>query len=221
MKKAKAHTKQLIDKNPIESLLGIGGGVVKSMASDVAKGMGSDFWKQVVSVGNEKQKMPEDGGDLVEGQELTLANFANEQTEMEKKAKDLGTEAGELAVEYKKEILHGALRKERKTTQGIEIKIQEIVAELKRLTTTSKELQIEFKEVAIQQRVINPGKYHVNFFEWVLSIVRHARIKVEDSKAWLAAFQSKKNKREYWTMFKKHGTTFGLSNERIVATQTG
>lgn len=221
MKKAIVHTKQLIDKNPIESLHDIGGGVVKSMASDVAKGVGSDFWKQVVSVGNEKQKMPEDKGDLVEGQELTLANFSNEQTEMEKKAKGQKTEAGELAVEYRKEILHGTLKKERKTTQEIGIKIQEIVVELKRLTTTSKELQIEFKEVTIEQRVINPGKYHVNFFEWVLSIVRHARIKVEDSKAWLAAFQSKKNKREYWTMFKKHGTTFGLSNERVVATQTG
>jgi hypothetical protein len=82
-------------------------------------------------------------------------------------------------------------------------------------------LQIEFKEVAIEQRIVNPGKYHTSFFEWVLSAIRIARMKVEDSGAWLSASKGKKAKKDYWQMFKKHGTTFGLSNERVVATQTG
>src|SRR3989344_5698474 len=72
-----------------------------------------------------------------------------------------------------------------------------------------------------EQQIVNPGKYHVSFFEWVLLLVRQARMKVEDSSAWLGAFKSKKAKKQYWSMFKKHGTTFGLSNERVVSTQTG
>ncbi|HLD02068.1 MAG TPA: DUF5660 family protein, partial [Patescibacteria group bacterium] len=60
-----------------------------------------------------------------------------------------------------------------------------------------------------------------NFFEWMLSVIRIARMKVEDSGAWMAALSSKKKGKGYWQMFKKHGTTFGMSHERNVSTQTG
>ena len=77
------------------------------------------------------------------------------------------------------------------------------------------------KEVAVEQHAVTPGKYHKSFFSWLLSIIRNARMKVEDSGAWLAAMHSKKKSREYGAMAKKHGTTFTLNNERNVATQVG
>jgi hypothetical protein len=55
----------------------------------------------------------------------------------------------------------------------------------------------------------------------MLTVIRGARMKVEDSGAWLSTMQGKKGKKNYWAMFKKHGTSFGMSNERQVATQTG
>jgi hypothetical protein len=76
-------------------------------------------------------------------------------------------------------------------------------------------------EVALEQHVETPGKYHESFFAWLFSIIRAARMKVEDSSAWLAAMHSKKKSREYGAMAKKHGTSFSLNNERTVATQVG
>ena len=93
--------------------------------------------------------------------------------------------------------------------------------EIKKLADSSKELQMQFKEVAVEQHAVTPGKYHKSFFSWLLSIIRNARMKVEDSGAWLAAMHSKKKSREYGAMAKKHGTTFTLNNERNVATQVG
>ena len=61
----------------------------------------------------------------------------------------------------------------------------------------------------------------MNFFEWMLAVIRAAREKVEDSNAWLGTVKGKGAQRNYWNMFKKHGTTFGLSGERAVATQVG
>ena len=80
---------------------------------------------------------------------------------------------------------------------------------------------MEFKEVTMETVPAKPGVYHVNFFEWLFSLIKGIREKIEDSCVWLRAFQSKKSKRGYWAMFKKHGTSFGLSSERVVATQTG
>lgn len=212
-KKAKTTTKQYANKNPLEALRDIGGGVAKSVVTDLAKDSMKDLWSQFLGA-TEKKPQQQAGGELQEGQEINLSSLQKIKT----------PEAApfvEAAIDYRKEILHGEKRISQEDRQVVETKIQEIVIELKRLTATSKQLQTEFKVVSTQQRIVNPGKYHLSFFEWLLAVVRTARLRVEDSAAWLAMFKSKKAKKQYWNMFKKHGTTFGLSNERVVATQTG
>lgn len=209
---------QYLNQNTIESSRNTSSTVVGQLSNTV-KGMGSDMWSQILgSVAHERNGHQEVSGDLMEGQEVTLSNLSKNRDTFEKKSLGLSIEAG---IDYRKEILHGERRIVQRQTQETSTKIQEIIAELKRLTTSSKVLEVEFKEVAIEQRISNPGKYHVSFFEWMLSVIKQARMKVEDSGAWLTVAKSKQQKRQYWAMFKKHGTSFGLSNERVVATQTG
>jgi len=218
MNKSILRKKHYINDNAVESFKGIGRASVNSLATDVGKGIATDAGKQWEQfLGINKKGSRESSGDLIEGEELNLSLLSTKQA-LEQKETKLDIEPG---IDYRRELLHGYRKITQENTQEISKKIQEIIVELKRLTVSSKELQIEFKEVAIEQRVVNPGKYHASFFEWVLSAIKLARMKVEDSGAWLSVSKSKKAKREYWTMFKKHGTTFGLSNERVVATQTG
>ncbi len=198
---------QFFDQNPVEA--------VRDVVSDVGKGMLSDAWKQMLAP--EQLPSKDTSGDLAEGEYLDLAKLQKkEEQNPNEKRPNIAP-----AIDYTREVLYGERKIARENTQVLEMKIQEIIVELKRLTKSSKVLEIEFREATIEQRIVNPGKYHVSFFEWLLTIVKTARIKVEDSGAWLSMFQSKKTKRQYWNMFKKHGTTFGLSNERVVATQTG
>ena len=69
---------------------------------------------------------------------------------------------------------------------------------------------------------MDPGIYHVNFFERLRSILKVLREQIDDSRTWLAlSAQRKQKKLGYWGMFKKHGTSFGLSNERSIATSAG
>lgn len=210
-KQKKQAKHQFIDKNPVEAFKDLGAGVVNSFMSDVGKGMASDLWDQMLGTDRFSQK--ETSGDLTEGEELQLSRV-----EGQKEAPQLNIEPG---IDYRREVIHGETRIAQENTRELEIKIQEIIIELKKLTTSSKELQVQFKEIAVEQMPVEAGKYHLSFFEWVISQIRKARMRVENSSTWLALFKSKKNQRQYWAMFKKHGTTFGLSNERVVATQTG
>lgn len=210
MKRARNQRKQYIE-NSVEAKRDTND--VLDSAVSTAKDFAGDFWKQVLGI--KKEQRFQSQGDLQEGQELLLTNV---QKEAEEKNKIKDTEPG---IDYRGEILHGEKRIASERNQEIATKIQEILIELKRLMHSSQELQTEVKEIAVEPRIANPGKYHVSFFEWMLLIIKSARMKVEDSAAWLAIFKSKKAKREYWAMFKKHGTTFGLSNERVVSTQTG
>lgn len=112
-------------------------------------------------------------------------------------------------------------KNERAIEREIETLLLEIKREVKRFDEATKNLENEAAKIIVEEVPPNPGIYHVNFFEWLLGILRNIRQKVEDAGAWLSLLQSKKAKRGYWSMFKKHGTTFGLSSERVVATQTG
>lgn len=198
MKRSKNKVKQSVDKNPIEQFLS---GFDQILGS-------SDYSK-------ENQKKNEETV-LFEGQEVSLAQLQEKKSEEKEGKREI-----EAAIDYTREIVHAGERAVSRENREIEAQLQEIMAEIKKLADSSRELQMQFREVAVEQYVATPGKYHKTFFSWLLSIVRAARMKVEDSGAWLAAMHSKKKARGYNEMAKKQGTSFTLNNERTVATQVG
>ncbi|OGH19488.1 MAG: hypothetical protein A3F31_03535 [Candidatus Levybacteria bacterium RIFCSPHIGHO2_12_FULL_38_12] len=209
----KTKHKQYVDTNPIEAVRDIGTGIVKS-TKDQGKSAFSDLWAQLLGASKESHQ---ESGELAEGQELDLSALSR-QKQQEKETKSVDIAPG---IDYRREILQGEQRISAENTHTLETQIRQIIVELKRLANSSQILEAEFREITVEQRIEKPGKYHITFFEWMLAMVKAARIKVEDSGAWLSQFESKKKQKQYWQMFKKHGTTFGLSNERVVATQTG
>ena len=207
-KSVKQHSNETIG----ESLRGILGGVGQQTADLGKSVINLDNWDEYLGLTDIKEKQKKHQGDLSEGQELNLKDLH------EKKKETADIEPG---IDYSREIVHSGERGVNRENREIESQLRELMAEIKKLADSSKELQMQFKEVAVEQHIAKPGKYHKSFFSWMLSVIRNARMKVEDSGAWLAAMQSKKKSREYGAMSKKHGTTFSLSNERVVATQVG
>lgn len=208
--------KQYANDNIIEALRSIPAGVAKSGLNLAKDTVNPDQWKTYLGLSEkEKNKKEKFTGDLIPGQELNLAAL-----EEEKQERILDIDPG---YDYKGEILHREARSIKRLSQETENNIQQILVEIKKLVSASGELKTEFKIVTVE-KVVNPGKYHESFFEWLLSSVREALKKVEDSKAWLSAVKGKNAKRgTYWTNADETvgGTSFSLSSERVVATQTG
>jgi len=98
--------------------------------------------------------------------------------------------------------------------------IEGVRAELKALSASMKSLNTEI-EKAINDTPVNPGVYHKNFMARLRSRVLMLKEQIDDSRSWLAMHNGRKQKKGYWGSYKKHGTSFGLSNERTVATQAG
>ncbi len=208
--KAKKTQKTYANQNILEAFRGIGTGVIDSLKDDFAAESSSNFFQQIIGGEIREHKNPF-VGDMEEGQEINL----------KKDSKSEKREHAAPAMNYHQEIVEVEKRAGSETQREIHSKIQEILVELKKISETSTEIAMEFKEVTIEQRIEKPGEYHVNFFAWMLSVIRAARARIEDSGAWLNTMKSKKGQKNYWQMFKKHGTSFGLSNERVVATQVG
>jgi len=200
------------DKNTVEALrdsFGSIGDTVKSQTTDFAKESMSDMWAQFFGAAEKPGNSQH--GDLEQGKEFSL-DHSN------KPEKSRHIEDG---INYTDEILHGEKRITHETEKALQYQIQEILVEIKQLANASAELQVQFKEVTSEQRIVKAGKYHINLFTFVLKLLRDARQKVESSGTFMSALHSKKKDRGYWQMFKKHGTSFGMSNERNVATQVG
>jgi hypothetical protein len=98
--------------------------------------------------------------------------------------------------------------------------IEAIRVELKAIAQSLKGLHQEVL-TAVETAPVDPGIYHLNFFEQLRSFLKLLRVQLEDSRSWLHTSNSRKKKLGYWGMYKKHGTTFGLSNERSLATSAG
>ncbi len=210
--KAQTNRKPQIKEESIEAKLGvtsefknIGKGILKSASNDLLRDSGKNLWDQLLG-GNETPNR-RDEAVLSEGEEIKLKN--------EKVA------VSAEFVEYKREVINGDKKSENAETYIIREQIEQIRLEIRKLVKSSKVVEQTVKDATSEHAPVKPGKYHVSFFEFVLGVIKDATRKLEDASSMGAMFTNKKQQRQYWNMYKKHGTTFGLSGERTTATQTG
>ena len=194
MNKTVVRKKQYINNNTIESV-SLSRAVVQSLSKDVVQRGTNDFKEQLFGVTlDEHYRRQKITGDLAEGEEWILKqSIKNDVVPQENNKPKLDIEPG---IDYFKEVQSGEKRIIQEDTKQLSRRVEEVLVELQRLISASEELKLEFREVSIEQRIVSPGKYHLNFFEWILSVIRLARLKIEDSGSWLSAFQSKKSKRQ-------------------------
>lgn len=103
----------------------------------------------------------------------------------------------------------------------IKQQLEAVRAELAALSKSIKMLTIDIQR-AVTEVPVAPGVYHVTFYEKLRAVLQMLREQIDDSRTWLTlSAQRKQKKLGYWGMFKKHGTSFGLSNERSLATSAG
>ena len=103
---------------------------------------------------------------------------------------------------------------------GMKEKLESVRRELATLAASIKKFNSQV-ERAIDDIPAHPGIYHLNFLERLRGVIMAIRENIEDSNSWLSLWTTRKQKRKYWGMYKKHGTSFGLSSERNVSTQAG
>jgi hypothetical protein len=104
--------------------------------------------------------------------------------------------------------------------QAVQAQLNAVRTELKALIASLNNLQVEMQKT-IEETPVDPGVYHVNFFEKLRTLILILKQQVDDGRNWLALTSGRKKKQNYWGMYKKHGTQFGLSNERKMSTQAG
>ncbi len=192
-KKPKAYSNDSI----LEALRDLSGGVGKTVVKDVAGKVASDALASLFGA------IPPKQGELQQNEQIDLGRQEQPQPR------------------FNRPEMSPVTRPVHEDSQKLAQQIEGIRTELKALAASIQSLNTEIKK-AVAEVPVDPGIYHVNFLERLRSILKVLREQIDDSKSWLAlSAQRKQKKLGYWGMFKKHGTSFGLSNERSLATSAG
>lgn len=105
--------------------------------------------------------------------------------------------------------------------QETELQVKALITELKKLAQVTTSLAKEVK-IAAQQIPVEPGTYHLTFFEKLRSVILTFKQHIEQATSWLQTSNQKAQKRNfYWGQVRKSGTKFMLSSERYMSTQAG
>lgn len=198
------------NQNPIEAAKPVGADVMKKLNTELVGGAVKTAFEQI-------GLSPKSSAGTING-EIDLSTFqGNAQGEIQV---NKAIQPGIVSIHRENIITQEQVFVARENASA-KCEINKILNELKLLATSMKSFEHEVSKVAIETAPKNVGVYHKNFFEWMIAMIRDLRKKVSESATWLSVFKSKKKKRGYWQMFKKHGTSFGLSDERVIATSTG
>ncbi len=188
---------QLRSDTILEQLRDVGSSTAKSVKNDVFGGIASNMLNDIFSPKK---------NDIQPGQEINLNQgeeyYPQKQISEVRKPEVILFTAQEANL--KREI------------EGVRTELKKAITEVKQLNSAIVEV-----EKAVANTPVNSGTYHLSFFERLKALLRAFTREVTESRLWLEASTSKKKKRGYWSMFKKHGTTFGMSSERVIATQAG
>ena len=201
----KKRVKYYNQKGFLENLKDLGGGIVRSAVEDVVKGAAEELTGQITGL---KAKKVIEKGILEQGQSLDLA--AKEKQIRERERRSFERQRADEKIAWTKE------------QQKAGLQIKALQEELKKLVNETEGLSREIKTAAVQA-IVEPGTYHLNFFERLQKLIKLIRKKVQESKTWLVEWNSysKRKRNFYWTQVKKSGTKYMLSSERYMSTQAG
>ena len=100
----------------------------------------------------------------------------------------------------------------RHKTNELRMQLKAIMEEVVVLASETGDLGEEL-QIAAMQAPIEPGEYHLSFFDQLLEFIRSFRKKVKNASEWLHMSNKRAQKKNYWSQYKKHGAKLLLSGE--------
>ena len=191
--------------NILESLKDLGSG-----ANDLFSEGAKDAMSQIL--GTPQIRPIDRSGEIGAGESVAMNDIVSGQHEAESKLR------GQLALERR-------LRTEEKEIRNskvgqLQLQLNALIEELQAVASTTQNLA-EATQIAAMSAPVEPGVYHLLFFEKLLSFLKSYRKKVEEAATWLNATNKRANKKNYWDHYKKHGSKFLLSPEHYLARSAG
>jgi hypothetical protein len=105
-------------------------------------------------------------------------------------------------------------------TNKLRVELQALTLEIKK-TEESVENMAEVTQVAMMSAPVEPGVYHVTFLSKFLEFLQSFRKGIDWAANWLQSSNKRAEKKNYWNMYKKKGSSFLLSPDHYLQRSAG
>lgn len=193
--------KQIRTKNVLESINEIGSQVVKTAANEV-KLTSDEFFKQLL--GRQIKNQEKRSGNLSAGESINVSEVMSGETEQKKKFEE--------QIFFERRLFSEEKQETEKKIQELRLRLQAVSSEALKLASSTANLTQEVK-IAVMQNPANASEYQISFFENIIKLISDFRKKIDSAVTWMQGASRRAEKKNFWSQYKKKGTSFLLSGE--------
>ncbi len=198
----------VVKRNIIESLKDIGGDF-SGQSTDLLKNTSEDFLKELMGMTRPQVKR---SGEMRPGESFEMSRVISGKEEENKKLR--------AQISLERNLSSDEKRLSQEKMQQLRVQLQAITVEIGKLAASTGNLATQ-TEIAMVEVPNSPGIYHVIFFEKVLEFLRSFRQKIDQASVWLGNANKRAEKKNYWSMYKKKGSSFLLSPDHYSQRSAG
>lgn len=206
-----------ISANPFARALQEIGGTTVKQASTIPGGMVNDAMAAIFGTNSTTQ--PAEQTNPSENVTNPFAKAFEQNSKLEKERTDMDLEK-QRAVRHKEmqmtEVFNVREAKDKELIKQLQEQLRALAKEIKIMDGSVK--------TAIHSDVVDPGTYHVHFFQQLLNFVVLLRKRVQEANTWIENFNSRSKKQgAFWNQVysKQGGTAYMMSQEHQVARNVG
>ncbi|MCS7092213.1 MAG: DUF5660 domain-containing protein [Patescibacteria group bacterium] len=211
-KTSKAQNKPKIP-NPLEAIKEIGKDTVNQMKQEISN-LPNELFENLF--GNSypyKAPSRRYSGEIAPGETIEMSDILSGKMEqMQKMRKSIALE---------RRLLQEEQARTEKKSQELKAQLNAIQQELLTVVKSTQGLAEEV-QIAAMTSAVNPGLYHIVFFEKLLAFIKSFRAKIQEAQTWLYAVNKRSQKKNMWGInYKKHGAKYLLSSEHYLQRSAG
>lgn len=193
--------KQVKTKNVLEAINEIGSQVV-DVAKNETKAMSDEFFRQLL--GQQRAMQQKRTGEVPMGQSLQMNEVMSGQTEKNKKLEE--------QMFFERRLFSEEREATNKKLNELRLRLQAVQAEANKMVATTAKLSQEIK-VAVLKGANTVSEYQINFFEDIIQTIMAFRKKIDSAVIWMQGQNKRGEKKNFWSQYKKKGSSFLLSGE--------
>jgi hypothetical protein len=209
MTDAKKKSSQIITRqNVLESLKDLGSGTT-TQAGDLLKNTSEDFLQELLGLSIPKVKR---SGEINAGESIQMSEVMSGKEEENKHLR--------AQISLERQLSSDEKRVSQEKSGELRVQLQALMQEVQKVAASTQNLA-EVTQVTMMTAPIEPGVYHITFFQNVLEFLQSFRKRIDYAATWLQSSNKRAEKKNYWSMYKKKGSSFLLSPDHYLQRSAG
>lgn len=196
-------------QNVLESLKDLGSSSA-TQTGDLLKNTSEDFLRELL--GLSRPMSVKRSGEFTPGVSVQMKDILS--------GKEKEQESERKQIKFEETLLNEETIASKEKGQALKRELRAIMQEVQKVAESTQGLA-EATQASMISAPVEPGIYHINFFESILEFLQSFRKRIDLATTWLQGTNKRAEKKNYWATYKKKGSSFLLAPDHYSQRSAG